>query len=249
MTLKKDKGLCIRATDYSESSQVLTFFTRAGGKIGVIAKGSRRPKSSFSGAIEVCTVGDMVFSLKDNDKLGTLTEFNPIFFGLEIRKKLFALNCGFFSAELLNLFTKEHDPHPALFDDAVLFLHKLDENPDNKVLPFLILFEFSLLENTGSQPACGSCANCKRKFDADWKQFYFSPSASGFICRDCEAAFTDKKIMTFECACCLNQPSKVLNAQTAALVAVEEILIDYITAVLERRPKMADMVLGLIKKL
>ena len=38
----------------------------------------------------------MVFSLRDGEKLGTLTEFNPTFFGFALRKKLFALNCRTF---------------------------------------------------------------------------------------------------------------------------------------------------------
>jgi DNA repair protein RecO (recombination protein O) len=247
MTLKKDKGICIRTTDYSESSQILTFFSRDNGKIGVIAKGSRRPKSSFSGTIEICTIGDMVFSLRDNEKLGTLTEFNPTFLGLDIRKKLLALNCAYFVAEMLNLFTKELDPHPALFDEAVLFLQRLQENPPDKILPFLILFEFSLLEETGSQPLCDSCANCKRKFDPSWKQYFFSLSAPGLVCRDCEAAFVDKKIINPECAACLNQPTKVLNAKPAVLGDVGEILIEYITSLLERPPKTAGMILKLLK--
>ena len=247
MPLKKDKGLCIRAVDYSESSQILTFFTKDHGKIACIAKGSRRPKSSFSGAIEICTAGDMVFSLTGTEKLATLTEFNPTFLGLEIRKKLLALNCAFFAADLLNLFTKEHDPHPELFDQAIFFLQNLSENPEQKALPFLILFQFALLSLTGSVPLCDSCANCKRKFDADWSQFYFSASARGLVCRDCESAFVDKKMMPFECACCFYQPPKVLTAQHSTLVKVEEILIEYITNILERTPRTADMVLRLLK--
>ena len=37
--LKKDKALCIRAIDYFETSQIVTFFTRDTGKISAIAKG------------------------------------------------------------------------------------------------------------------------------------------------------------------------------------------------------------------
>ena len=248
MPLKKDKGLCIRTTDYSESSQILVFFTRDHGKIGAIAKGSRRLKSSFTGTIEICTIGDMVFSLRDREKLATLTEFNPTFLGLVIRKKLLALNCAFFAAELLNLFTKELDPHPELFDQAVFLLQNLGDNPDDKILPFLILFEFAVLSLTGSAPLCDICANCKRKFGADWKQYFFSASTRGILCRDCESAFVDKKMIPVECAACLNQPSKILSAQQQTLIKVEEILIEYITSVLERPPRTADMVLRLIKK-
>jgi DNA repair protein RecO (recombination protein O) len=247
--LKKDKGICIRTTDYSESSQILTFFAAQNGKLSLIAKGAKRPKSSFSGPVELCTVGDMVFSLRDSEKLGTLTEFNPTFFGFTLRKKLLALNCGLFACELLNLFTKELDPHPAMFDEAIVFLQRLEENSDDKVLPFLILFEFALLNETGSKPLCDCCANCKRNFAGDWQQFYFSSSANGFICRDCESAFIDKRVISSKCAECLNQPIKVLSCDNMVLVEVQKLLIEYITHILERPLRTAPMILKLINTL
>jgi DNA repair protein RecO (recombination protein O) len=247
MAIIKDNGICIRSMDYSESSQILTFFTYAGGKVSVIAKGSRRTKSSFSGAVELCTSGDMVYSIKEGEKLGTLTEFNPTFFSTGIRKKLLALNCSFLGAELLNMFTQEHDAHPELFEQAVVFLKKLDENPDSKSPAYLIIFQFALLTYTGSLPITDMCANCKRKFNTGSKQYYFSVSAGGFVCRDCESAFVDKKAITLDTAVCLNAPEKALSAKTPALIQTEELLIDYITYVLEKRPRTAQMVLQLMK--
>ncbi|OHB51570.1 MAG: DNA repair protein RecO [Planctomycetes bacterium GWF2_42_9] len=249
MHLIKDKGICIRSTDYSETSQILTFFTYEGGKVSVIAKGARRAKSSFCGPIEICSAGDMVYSIREGDKLGTLTEFNPTFFSTGIRKKLLAVNCSFLAAELLNIFTQEHDPHPELFEESMAFLKRLDEKADNKVPEFLIAFEFAMLTYTGSMPIIDRCANCKRKFDADWKQYYFSISARGFVCRDCEAAFVDKKAITFESASCLNDTRKCENAKNTVLVQAEELLVEYITYVLEKKPKTAQMVLQLMKSI
>jgi DNA repair protein RecO (recombination protein O) len=248
MELIKDKGICIRSVDYSESSQILTFFTCIGGKISVIAKGSRRTtKSSFSGTIEICSAGDMVYAIREGEKLGTLTEFNPTFFLTGIRKKLLALNCSFFAAELLNMFTQEHDPHPELFDETIAFLKQLDENPDSKTPAFLIAFQFALLTYAGSIPTVDMCVNCKRKFNANSKQYHFSIAGGGFVCRDCESSFHDKKILTPETAGCLNSPKKCMDAKPAALIQAEELLTDYITYVLEKKPRTAQMVLQLFK--
>ena len=244
--LKKDKGICIRTTDYSESSQILTFFTADTGKLNVIAKGAKRPKSPFGGPVGLFSAGDMVFSFRDGEKLATLTEFNPTFFGFEIRKKLLALNCALFACELLNLFTKELDPHPAMFNEALVFLQRLEKSPNDRVLHLLILFEFALLSETGSQPVCNCCANCKRKFSADWREFHFSVSANGLVCRDCESAFIDKKTITAETAKCLNQPQSLLQADNSVLVSIQNILIEYITYILEKPPRTAIMILKLI---
>ena len=51
--LTKDTAICIRTVDYSETSQIVTFFTRAKGKLTAIAKGSKRPKSAFDGTVEI----------------------------------------------------------------------------------------------------------------------------------------------------------------------------------------------------
>ena len=109
--LTKDAAICIRTVDYSETSQIVTFFTSDNGKVSAIAKGSKRPKSPFDGPIEVLSHGRIVFSDTDSAKLATLTEFQqqPSFDNLA--KNLFAMNSSLLAAELLNELTDEHDPH------------------------------------------------------------------------------------------------------------------------------------------
>ena len=117
--LTKDRAVCIRAVDYSETSQIVTLFGRLSGKIRAIAKGSKRAKSAFDGPIEALALGDIIFSAAFGGKLSTLTEFQqqPVRGGL--RRHLFALNSALFAAELVDLLTDEYDPHPDLFDQFV----------------------------------------------------------------------------------------------------------------------------------
>ena len=102
--LEKDEALCIRTLDYSETSQIVTLFTKEHGKIDAMAKGSKRAKSPFGGTIEIFSCGEIVFTEKGDQKLSTLAEFDqqPRFLGL--RTRLFALNCSLFAAELLDSF-------------------------------------------------------------------------------------------------------------------------------------------------
>jgi DNA repair protein RecO (recombination protein O) len=244
--LIKDKGICLRSTDYSDSSQILTFFTQQTGKVSLIAKGTKKPKSSFSGPIQLCGIGDMVFSLKDDDGLGTLTEFNPTFFGTNTRKRLLALNCSLLAAELLNLFTKEHDSHPTVFVDAVAFLEQLENCPNDKILHWTTIFEFSILSQTGSTPICNGCSNCKRPLAADWLIFYFSSTANGLLCRDCEGVFIDRKVITYNVAKYLDSPADSTPDSTT-LIQTQNLLLGYIAYVLERPLKTVEMILKLIK--
>ena len=246
--LTKDSGLCIRALDYSETSQIVTFFTRATGKISAIAKGSKRPKSAFDGPIEVFSHGKIVFSDSTKEKLATLTEFEqqP---GLDfLRTNLFALNCALFAAELVSNLTDEYDPHPQLFDSFLQFLQGTNEqqatsDEHRDMLVSLILFQLSLLKEVGLQPILNACVNCKNLFSADWAQIYFSSIANGLICRDCEASFTDKIRLTKNAANCLANLKLIGDANEKTLNEIEKILVYHFTELLHHPPKMAKYVL------
>ncbi len=120
--LTKDDAICIRTVDYSETSQIATFFTRATGKISTIAKGSKRPKSNFDGPLEIFSYGKIVFSAPTKEKLTTLTEFQQQPTLTNLCKNLFALHCASLATELLNHLTNEYDPHPNLVDSFLQFL-------------------------------------------------------------------------------------------------------------------------------
>ncbi len=163
--LVKDTAICIRAIDYSETSQIITFFAKEAGKISAIAKGSKRPKSSFGGPFEIFSYGKIVFADSNKEKLATLTEFESAFGGADfssLSANLFKLNCCLFGAELLNKLTHDYDPHPQLFDDFLQFLKNAGEDSNNlNMLTLLILFQLSLLKETGLQPVLSHCVNCK----------------------------------------------------------------------------------------
>ena len=283
--LIKDTAICIRAVDYSETSQIVTFFARAAGKISAIAKGSKRPKSAFDGPIEIFSYGKIVFADSNKEKLATLTEFESAYGGAGftgLTNNLFTMNCCLFGAELLNKFTHDYDPHPQLFDDFLQFLENtqsliLDSRfsiPDNQsltsiqqpcpgapgssieMLALLILFQLSLLKEVGLRPVLNACANCKTRYDIRKRgmmdegrktreEFYFSSSANGLICRDCESSFPDKLRLTQTAANCLSNLKLLAESPEKTLIEIETVLVHHFTELLGRKPKMAKYILNL----
>jgi DNA repair protein RecO (recombination protein O) len=254
--LTKDQAICIRTVDYSETSQVVTFFTKATGKIGAIAKGSKRPKSTFGGPIEILSHGRIVFSDSNREKLATLTEFESAAgtAGLTphgtqglLCNDLFALNCCLFAAELLNILTDEHDPHPDLFDSFLQFLSDAQDAADKpEMLALLILFQLGLLKEVGLQPILSYCANCKTRHEGreTRDEIYFSSSANGLICRDCEPAFQDKFKLTRDAAAALAKLKLLAESPQKTLLEIEKLLAHHFTELTGHRPKMAKSVLG-----
>jgi DNA repair protein RecO (recombination protein O) len=249
--LTKDQAICIRALDYSETSQIVTLFTRAAGKIGAIAKGSKRPKSAFDGPIEVFSHGKIVFSDSTREKLATLTEFEQQGGFSDLAANFFALYCCLFGAELVNRLTDEHDPYPELFDSFLQFLQNINElqltghesRVTNHELVLLILFQLALLKEIGLQPILNACVNCKNNFEPDWVETYFSHSANGLICRDCQGSFPDKIRLTKTAASCLANVKLIANANEKVLNEIEKILVHHFAELLGRPPKMAKYIL------
>ncbi len=242
--LKKDLAVCIRAVDYSETSQVVTFFARDAGKFTAIAKGSKRPKSAFDGPVELFAQGRIVYSQTHTDKLATLTEFSqqvPFSF---LSRNLFALHCASLASELVNSATDDHDPHPELFDAFIKFLQDLDQA--QAPLRLLIVFQLNLLKEIGLMPVLNHCANCKTSHGSrgTGHEFYFSSEANGLICRDCEPSFPDKIPVTKAAAEALNNKETLAETDDKTLKEIEKLLIYHFTNIWGRPPKMAKYVLA-----
>ena len=246
--IKQDQAVCLRCIDYSETSQIATFFARSSGKIDVIAKGSKRAKSAFEGPIEIFACGQIMFTESRGGGLCTLTEFDRDRFFAGLRKNLFALNSCLFAAELLNSLTTESDPHLALFDGFLQFLEnqsQVSSHKAEKIMSSLILFQLSLLKEIGLQPVFSHCVNCKASYkpQAMHHEFYFSSSANGLICRDCEGGFSDKQKLSGQAALCLGEAELIGKTNEGILREIEKILIFHFTEILHRPPRMAKVIL------
>jgi len=241
--LKKDKAVCLRTADYSETSQVVTLFTRDWGKLSAIAKGAKRPKSSFDGPIEPFSFGDIVYSPGRSDNLAILTEFNQKRGFLNLRKNLASLNSAYFAAELLEAFTYDLDPHAELFNSFMQFLSDIAGADSRDGLGLLILFQLTLLAEVGTKPILAECVNCRTPFSDKWRQVYFSSSANGLICPDCEQAFTDKIRLTKNAAASLADLKRISTAGEKTLNEIEKTLIYHFTELMHRPPKTAKFFL------
>lgn len=192
MALTRDRCICVRKVEYSETSQILTLFGRDHGLMRLIAKGAhRRTKagaSKFDGGLDLLDLGDGVFSLRLEKDLATLTEWSLADGRLEMRGDLRALYLGQYAAELVGLLVEEHDPHPELFDRLDQTLRELGTARKEEIF---LAFELDLFREAGYLPNLSACANCGLPF-SDRMAWSFSPGLGGIVCRDCEGVAPDR---------------------------------------------------------
>jgi DNA repair protein RecO (recombination protein O) len=175
--------MILRTVDVFETSLVVTLFSRAMGKISALAKGGRRLKGPFSGGLDLLGVSDIVVLHKASEALDLLTEAAPVERFTSLRRDLAALYAGYYVAELLTELTDFHDPHPKLFDAAVVTLRHLGE-PKFRDLRVL-RFELACLRELGHAPALDCCAHCGADVEAEGAALAFGLATGGLICAAC----------------------------------------------------------------
>ncbi len=147
MSIEKSDAVILRVVEFSNTSCVVTAYTRNFGKISGLAKGARRPKSPFEAALDVLAICHLVFIHKASDSLDVLTEAK-----LERRfraaaRDLNRLYAAYYLVELLSAMTDPADPQPELYDLIEAALVGLDS--DEGVDEWVLRFELRLLSLVG----------------------------------------------------------------------------------------------------
>src|SRR4051812_23810858 len=198
MATEKAEGLVLRTTDWSETSRIATLWTREFGKVRVLAKGGRRLRSAFENALDLLTLCSIVLIRKSSGGLDLLTEAQVVQRFPRLGTHLPSLYGAYYVAELLDAWTEENDPHPALFDLAVETLRGLggaaqEAEPVRTGLR-VMRFEMQLLCELGYCPVLEGCAGCGATQSKGLA--LFSVAAGGLVCPACQPAQRDRQSLS-----------------------------------------------------
>jgi DNA repair protein RecO (recombination protein O) len=182
MPSEKSHAIVLKVVEFSETSCVVTLFTEHFGKVGALAKGARRPKGPFEGAIDLLALIRIVFLRKSSDSLDLLTEAKLERRFRSAQRDLARLNAGYYVAELLTELTERGDPHPALFQAADQTLLNLDIGAP--LLETIVRFELAALQEVGHLPSLDVCVVCGRQVERTTR-VAFGMTAGGVLCENC----------------------------------------------------------------
>lgn len=128
---------------YRESSLITEIFAREAGRLGLVAKGARRPKSAMRGMLQ--PFQPLMLSWSGGGDLGLLTGAEPDGYMRPLLGK--ALFSGLYMNELLMRLMHRHDPHPELFYHYAGALDALGQAQRTDAV--LRVFEKQMLESIG----------------------------------------------------------------------------------------------------
>jgi DNA repair protein RecO (recombination protein O) len=175
--LQKCEGIVIRTTDYGETNKIVTLYTREWGKIGVMARGAKKPNSRLSSITQLFTYG--YFLIQKGTGLGNVQQGEIISSLRSIGEDIFLTAYASYIVELTDKCTEEKKPNPFHFELLLQTLNYMNEGYDPDVL--MNIYEMKMLNVIGMYPVLNQCSVC----GITDGNFSFSIREGGFICHLC----------------------------------------------------------------
>jgi DNA repair protein RecO (recombination protein O) len=141
-----EPGFVLHAYPYKETSLIVEVFSRRFGRVGLLARGARRPRSAMRGVL--LAFHPLRLSWSASAELGTL--ISAEWGGGQATLAGIGLMCGFYINELLLRLLPREDPHENLFDAYAAALESL--SLEKGQAPVLRSFERRLLAELGYAP-------------------------------------------------------------------------------------------------
>lgn len=182
MPPEREDAVCLRAWDWSETSQTVALFTPGHGVVRALAKGSRRERTPYSGGLEPLTLGEAVIYHKRTHDLATLASWALIDPMQHARRSLDAYGACLLICEILQRCFLPSDPHPRVFSEAWSALERIGgrESGRDPVLASLLGLVWAVVDDLGHRPELDRSTRDGSALP-DASVYGFSPESGGLL--------------------------------------------------------------------
>ncbi len=148
MKYKKYTGIILRKQNYREADQILTIWTKEEGKVRLMGRGLRLPKSKLSYSVQDLSLAEI--EAAGRGSIPTLIAAKPIRIFASLRQDLKKMAVGFYAAEMMMKMTADESPNLPAFELLLALLDKVDQTASSEVNPETgDLFALDLAEALG----------------------------------------------------------------------------------------------------
>ncbi len=173
------QGIVLKNKTYGESDQLLYVFTQERGKLTIVVRGSKRPRSRFGAVTEPFTNASFVCYQHSLSSMPSLSQADIIEHHQNVRADLLLTAYGAYWLELVDRVVVEKEPQVALYAQLAVLLKQLNQGKDPEILTRLL--ELAVLKTAGYQPVFTHCVQCRSTDHL----YSFSVSQGGFLCVNC----------------------------------------------------------------
>jgi DNA repair protein RecO (recombination protein O) len=178
----KTQAVVLRSIRYGEADRILHMYSATRGRIGAIAKGSRRPKSRFGGRLEPFFRLDLIL-YQGRGELVTVTGASTVDGYGTLRSDGKALMAAGRACDAVLRLLDDGEANEPAYNLLCSYLALLDADPVAASAPGPALaFRLKLALAAGFSPELASCARCGEAEHLS----AFSGAAGGVVCSSCE---------------------------------------------------------------
>ncbi len=179
MTSLRSDAFVLSRSALTESSWIVCLLTRREGKVRAVAKGARRTKSSFRGALEPLNRVRVDLSLREGRDLGTLMSADLEESALDLFGRWPAAGILLAVVEVLDRGLAEHSTEEETYRLVGAVLDAMRSGVSPALAWVYFASWFLRLHGVLGRP--GRCAHC----GAAKETGHFDAGAGGWICREC----------------------------------------------------------------
>jgi DNA repair protein RecO (recombination protein O) len=178
------EALILRTYKLGESDRIVVFLTRDRGKKRGVARGARRPRSRYAGALEPMTRAGVAYYERELRDLVRLNYVEPVAsplaaIGSSAASAAALGHVGYF-AELIDEWSPDSHADERLFRLGAAMVDALTAGaPIDRLARY---FEYWLLRLQGVYPSVSMCPACRHTLDAG---AMMPPREELFVCRKC----------------------------------------------------------------
>lgn len=233
--LYRTEAVVLRRQDLGEADRLLTLYTPGQGKVRVVAKGVRLPRSRKAGHLELFTRVDVLLARGRELDVVTQAEALDTYEGLRV--DLTRFGHAAYAVELVDCFGVEEENRP-LYHLLTETLHRLSRGD----APGLVVhyFELRLLELVGYRPQLFRCVSCAGEVRPEAQ--FFSGREGGVLCPACGVGRKTAQPISLAALKLLRHLQRSSYAALADLrvrqeteAEVRELMEGYLSHLLERR--------------
>jgi DNA repair protein RecO (recombination protein O) len=185
MPLGKSAAVVLSRFALAESDLVVSFFTREHGLVRGVARGARRMKSRFGGALELFTQGELIFFDGGRSDLVQVDHFDITRPFGRVREDLERLGHAAWIAECVARLTAERDPHPAVYGLLGRALDAIDRGVPPGAAA--VAFGVRCVDALGHRLRLDACVACRRRVPPPSAPLALDLAGGGVLCRGCAA--------------------------------------------------------------
>jgi DNA repair protein RecO (recombination protein O) len=190
----KTEAVVLSKMNYGDSSSIALLFTEDLGKISVIVKGARSPKSKYGKIVDPLNYLSVVLYKKESRELQLLSGADIIDHYPAMKNDLNNLGYAYGVAELVKNLLADREVSKRIFKGIIKILSILNSGEEKPEITFGRFFMF-LLKETGYEVQIDSCAICGKEKFRDDPHYNFE---KGLICGECRKSVVDNYDINLE---------------------------------------------------